>query len=72
MLQTPNLFLNSGDVNLDGMKKETTSENVLQVQTLLVYVLLVGVFVLCVYQMPKIMAFLQEYGDAMKAALPVQ
>jgi len=54
------------------MKKETTSENVLQVQTLLVYVLLVGVFVLCVYQMPKIMAFLQEYGDAMKAALPVQ
>ncbi len=54
------------------MKKETTTENVLRVQTLLMYALLIGIFVICIYQMPKITAFLQEYGDVMKAALPAR
>lgn len=36
------------------------------------YALLIGIFVICLFQMPKIAAFLQEYGDMMKAALPVR
>ncbi|MCO6488064.1 MAG: hypothetical protein J5I98_06575 [Phaeodactylibacter sp.] len=54
------------------MKKKTTAENVLQLQTLFTYAVLIGVFVLCIFQMPKITAFLQEYGEMMKAALPVR
>ena len=54
------------------MKKKTTEENVLRVQTLMAYALMIGILVLCIFQMPKITAFLQEYGDMMKAALPVR
>ncbi|MCB0559875.1 MAG: hypothetical protein H6573_15595 [Lewinellaceae bacterium] len=54
------------------MKKKTAEENVLQVQTLAAYALMIGILVLCIFQMPKIVAFLQEYGDMMKAALPVR
>ncbi|MCB0596394.1 MAG: hypothetical protein H6557_30930 [Lewinellaceae bacterium] len=54
------------------MKKKTTAENVLKAQTLMAYALMIGILVLCIFQMPKITAFLQEYGEMMKAAFPVR
>ncbi len=54
------------------MKKKTTAERVLTLQTALAYAVMIGIFVLCIFQMPKITSFLQEYGDMMKAALPVR
>lgn len=54
------------------MKKKTTAENVLRAQTAIIYAVMIGIFILCLYQMPRITSFLQEYGDMMKAAMPVR
>lgn len=53
------------------MKSQITTENIMRYQTLLVYLLLISVIIICVYQIPHIAEFIRDYRDTMKAALPV-
>ena len=55
----------------DSMKSQITTENIMRYQTLLVYLLLISVIIICVYQIPHIAEFIRDYRDTMKAALPV-
>lgn len=53
------------------MKNQTTAERVLQLQTLMVYLLLISAIIVCAMQIPHIADFIREYRDTMKAALPL-
>lgn len=57
--------------NPDSMKSQTTAERVLQLQTIMVYLLLISVIIVCAMQIPHIADFIREYRDTMKAALPL-
>ncbi len=53
------------------MKKRITPQQVLAWQTYIVYGLLLAILALCLYQLPDIKSFFQEYGNSMKAAFPI-